>query len=796
LKDSRAAEIALQSLEHPSDYYLDYGLKETMTTLEPYWKTALTSGKPFNLKGAGAAFLLGSVTPAELSKMPRSTPVYLALLSRDGVLPQFREEALSGLASINKSDYVSELFTAIERIDKGGAGHSDHVLHDLGHLLTARDAKELAKFRPRLEKIAVAARMPLTRQVAYVALMTADNSVDRVWADASKNLFTFRDLVEAVPIVPDSKLRAATYPKVKLLLNGLPDDLAKLAQASKGTVGRFVRIELPGNGKTLSLAEVEVFSGGVNVARNGKATQANTSHGGVASRAIDGNKSGTYADGGQTHSVEGTKNPWWEVDLGREVPIESIAIYNRSENVLGARLAGFKLTVLDMHRKPVFTRENQPAPPTSVTFTLDSDFASAIRLAAINAVATIPGVEAEAFASLAGIIQQGKDRDAAVRALRRIPKNLWPKDQLEPLAKSIVAYASKLSPEQRADTDALDALQLGNDVAALLGPQGKELSALLGKLGVQIVFIRTVPHNMIFDVAEFTVEAGRPVVVVLDNTDIMPHNLIIGAPGSLTELGTLAEKMANDTSAFAKGFVPDSPKVLHASRLLQPREAERMKIVAPKEPGRYVFVCTFPGHWPVMNGVMKVVANLDEVPASDRVKYLENKKWAIAELTPHLDQLDAGRSFERGKELFKMRSCNQCHQLNNEGGNLGPNLAELPKKLQSGKFSRADLLREVLEPSAVIDEKYRVVSLTLSSGLPVQGLIVHKDKDVVRIAKNAVEKPIEIKRSQIDEETVMDKISLMPAGLLDRLTRDDVLDLMAYIASGGDATHPSFRRKE
>ena len=89
-----------------------------------------------------------------------------------------------------------------------------------------------------------------------------------------------------------------------------------------------------------------------------------------------------------------------------------------------------------------------------------------------------------------------------------------------------------------------------------------------------------------------------------------------------------------------------------------------------------------------------------------------------------------------------------------------------------------------------------MVNVTLTSGISVQGLIVHKDKDVVRIAKNAVEKPIEIKRSQIDEETVLDKISLMPAGLLDRLTRDDVLDLMAYLATGGDASHPSFRRKE
>src|SRR5581483_11180102 len=85
---SKAADIALQALKHPMDYYLDYALKETMTTLEPYWKPALAAGKPFAVNNpAGANYVLGSVSTAELIKLPRTSAVLQAMLTRDGVLP-------------------------------------------------------------------------------------------------------------------------------------------------------------------------------------------------------------------------------------------------------------------------------------------------------------------------------------------------------------------------------------------------------------------------------------------------------------------------------------------------------------------------------------------------------------------------------------------------------------------------------------------------------------------------------------------------------------------------------------
>lgn len=122
---------------------------------------------------------------------------------------------------------------------------------------------------------------------------------------------------------------------------------------STGKPARFVRIELPGDSRILTLAEVEVISGGKNVATGGKATQSSTFGDAGAGRAVDGNNSPDWGRGGQTHtSNSGSKQPWWELDLGRSVDVEKIGIWNRAG--FEDRLDGFTLTLLDADRKPVF----------------------------------------------------------------------------------------------------------------------------------------------------------------------------------------------------------------------------------------------------------------------------------------------------------------------------------------------------------------------------------------------------------------------------------------------------------
>ena len=135
--------------------------------------------------------------------------------------------------------------------------------------------------------------------------------------------------------------------------------------SAASAVGRFVRIELPGEVKILSLAEVQVFQGAENLARAGKATQSSTDFGGEASRAIDGNTNGIYYGANSTTHTRQEANPWWEVDLGAEKPIERIALWNRTDPGVGTRLANFRVMILDKDRKPLWQQEVGAAPSPS-----------------------------------------------------------------------------------------------------------------------------------------------------------------------------------------------------------------------------------------------------------------------------------------------------------------------------------------------------------------------------------------------------------------------------------------------
>jgi putative membrane-bound dehydrogenase-like protein len=128
---------------------------------------------------------------------------------------------------------------------------------------------------------------------------------------------------------------------------------------------RYVRVEIPGEQRTLTLAEVEVLSAGKNIAPSGKATQSSTHAEGVASRAIDGNSHRDWSKGGQTHTADGGEtNPWWELDLGSAQEIDSIKIFNRFG--FEERLAGFSLKLLDANKKEVFKLEDVATPEVLV----------------------------------------------------------------------------------------------------------------------------------------------------------------------------------------------------------------------------------------------------------------------------------------------------------------------------------------------------------------------------------------------------------------------------------------------
>ncbi len=208
-------------------------------------------------------------------------------------------------------------------------------------------------------------------------------------------------------------------------------------------------------------------------------------------------------------------------------------------------------------------------------------------------------------------------RAAAVRSLRRVPASAWPVDGIEPLARALVAWLRSVPVADRTQPDAMEAMPLGRDLAAALGgTRGRAVTTDLAALEVRVVRIGTLPAEMRFDLNWFVVQAGRPVQIVFTNADAMPHNLVVGRPGAVEALGTAASAMPMPADPDVKPFVPDSPLVLEATSLLQEGQTARPGFTAPSEPGEYVYVCTFPGHWMRMYGIMLVVPSLEAWKAS------------------------------------------------------------------------------------------------------------------------------------------------------------------------------------
>ncbi len=135
---------------------------------------------------------------------------------------------------------------------------------------------------------------------------------------------------------------------------------------------RFVRIELPGKGKILSLAEVQVFRGTNNLATNGIATQSSTAFQGEARLAIDGNTDGDFEKAkSTTHTEVSQDDPWWELDLKSAQPVNRIVVWNRTDGA-AERLAGFRIALLDEKREKIW--EQPPvakAPSPSAEFRPD-----------------------------------------------------------------------------------------------------------------------------------------------------------------------------------------------------------------------------------------------------------------------------------------------------------------------------------------------------------------------------------------------------------------------------------------
>jgi azurin len=118
--------------------------------------------------------------------------------------------------------------------------------------------------------------------------------------------------------------------------------------------------------------------------------------------------------------------------------------------------------------------------------------------------------------------------------------------------------------------------------------------------------------TLAYTTTEFHAAPGEPIALTFVNPDVVPHNWVLVKPDALRTVGELADLLITDPEAVARHYIPKTDDVIVHSDVAEPGKRQTIFFAAPRTPGRYPYLCTFPGHWKLMNGVMVV----DDVPAT------------------------------------------------------------------------------------------------------------------------------------------------------------------------------------
>jgi putative heme-binding domain-containing protein len=803
-----AAEVIFTAEQFPKDLQLDFDLKEARKSIDvqQYIKDVLASGHP--LSEAAYAYTLRAASVAELMKLEPNEQVYLAILSRTNATADQLKYAISGLAKARKT---SELKLLLDLIAEQDAQGETGALAGAGELLLRQPVEALRGVRERLQTIASEGETSAARRLGFAACITADGAGEEAFFAASKKPELLRDVLGAVSQVKSADVRARLYAPVRPLMFDVPQGVkggsASISPSESGLEFDYFRPNPPNVAIETLAKQKPKFSGvapkvtydvpeikqrdrfavrlhgSILIDRGGKYTFYLTSD--------DGSR--LYIGGEEIINHDGKHGPTEKsgtVELPPGVhPIVVTYFDNGGRDVLSLKWKGPGI------------KKKQEVPGDR----LSTGGGQTLQDIAIAALASIPGHEAEKVRDLSSIVRTGRNRSSAIRILRTVPPKQWPKKEVRPMVDALVAYLSQVPAKYRTGAEAGQATELTRSLAALLPePQGRAVEARLENLDVRVIAISTVPERMIYDTERIAVEAGKPVEIRLSNPDQMPHNFALVLPGSMEEVGLLAEATAREPDVMERQYIPKSDKVLLHSNLLQPGDFQALSFEAPKEPGIYPYVCTYPGHWRRMHGMMVVVENLKEYE-TDAAGYLashnlkikdklleligQSHEWTQEELAGFVKPLEPGRSFTVGKNAFTVSSCVACHKIGKEGQEIGPDLTKLKPENKNAEH----ILESLLTPSKKIEEKYQSQVFALDSGKIITGMVLKETPETVTVVNNplANTKPVEIPVDSIEERIKSPK-SLMPEGLLSKLKREEILDLIAYVLAGGDESNPLF----
>jgi putative heme-binding domain-containing protein len=165
--------------------------------------------------------------------------------------------------------------------------------------------------------------------------------------------------------------------------------------------------------------------------------------------------------------------------------------------------------------------------------------------------------------------------------------------------------------------------------------------------------------------------------------------------------------------------------------------------------------------------------------------------WTMADLESSLGDVGKGRNFARGRELFGQAQCILCHKMGVTGGNVGPDLTAV-----ASRFPRKDILTAILDPNAVVSDQYAMMTFTVRRGEKLQevsGLLQEDTGGTYTVLTDPLAGTTQAFYHHVVVKKEKALVSIMPPGLLNTLTKEEVLDLLAYLEAGGKADAGNFK---
>ncbi|MEZ6129958.1 MAG: PA14 domain-containing protein [Planctomycetaceae bacterium] len=791
-------EAATRELDPEMETVLSYA--KSQINVDSLIQESIAANKP--LSDAAYQYALKNAKVSDLLKLKRSAELYERVLNRSDIDATSMAESVIGLAAL-KNIKPAELL--VDLISKGDAAGNTATLSGFGRLLSGQPASDLKSVQHHIETLALKGKTEVARQLGYATWIAAEGNGAAAFYAASKSKDSLKDLLAAVPQVASAELRSSLYGDVRTLMFELPPNLpAESSGSSLQEQGIQVDFFYPSadNVAVETLQKMTPQASGIVPEIVMEVPQ-------LKQR----DRFALRFTGNLTTPKSGKYTFFIKSDDGSRIYLDDKLLINhdglhgfsekKTDVELSAGAHSFVVTYFDngggdglevQWAGPGFRKQKIAREALSV-----GSRSNTIHDVAIRSLGAIPGNETELFNDLADLMKAGKHRTTAISVLANIPEQHWSAERIPGLVDNVIGYLSAIPAKFRTGGMAVTATELAKSLSTKL-PDAAAKDALerLQNLDVRVIAIGTVPARMIYDKERIVVQAGKPVEFRFSNIDHMPHNFAIVQPGFMAEIGELAEATARDADAKDRHYVPASDKVLLASRLLEPGQKQDISYTAPETPGVYPYVCTYPGHWRRMFGAMYVVEDVEAYEADpagylaankletkdEMLSYLgRNTEWKLADLSDEVLHLEhRSNSFDVGEKLFTVASCIGCHKMNGKGANVGPDLTQLPPEYQP-----VDVLQHMLEPSKKIDKKYQAYTFVMTSGKVLVGQIVKEDGNNLHVLDNptAPDKLRILNKDDIDEQEPS-TVSIMPQGVLNKLTQEEILDLLAYVVSKGD----------